>query len=59
MHHLRGESGPAEEEAVCFQGEIFTEPKGLLCHQGAGAVQKTHDEHPPSSFSPSSTNLVS
>lgn len=40
MHHLRGEAGPAEEEAVCFQGETFTEPKGLLCHQGAGAVQK-------------------
>lgn len=39
MHHLRGETGPAKE-AVYFEGERFTEPKGLLCHQGIGTVQK-------------------
>lgn len=40
MHHLKGETGPAKEEAVYFQGEIFTEPKGLPCHQNIGTVQK-------------------
>lgn len=40
MHHLRGgKTGPAKE-AVYFEGEIFTEPKGFLCHQSIGTVQK-------------------